>query len=156
MRKGAIERCKESPEQFISSYFLIPKKDDSFRFVLNLKKLNNYINTKHFQMEDLRTAIKLISRGTFMTTVDLKDAHYLFSVAQESRKYLRFIFEDQIYEFTRLPFGLNVCPFLFTKMMKAVIGMLREKGFLTCIYLDDILCLGNSRKECTMNTRITI
>ena len=94
MRKRAIQKCKKSPEQFISSYFFIPKKDVSYRFVLNLKQLNNHINTEHFQMEDLRTAIKLISRGTFMTSVDLKDAYYLCSVAQESRKYLWFIFED--------------------------------------------------------------
>lgn len=154
--KKVIVECNPVEGQFLSSYFLIPKKDGSFRFVLNLKKLNSFINTNHFQMEDLRTAIKLVNKGCFMTSIDLKDAYYLISVAKESRKFLRFSFGGKIFEFVCLPFGLCICPLLFTKIMKAVMGSLRDRGFISCIYLDDILCIGYSKKQCSENTIATI
>lgn len=40
LAKGAIEPCKPCKNQFLSSYFLVPKPDNSARFILNLKKLN--------------------------------------------------------------------------------------------------------------------
>lgn len=156
VEKGAIVKCHPAEEQFISSYFLVPKKDGSSRFVLNLKKLNKFITTSHFQMEDLRTAIKLVSPGIYMTSIDLKDAFFLVPVDKSSRKYLRFIFNGQVYEFTCLPFGLCLCPYLFTRIMKAVIGILRRKGYISSIYLDDFLVFGKNEIECLRNTTSTI
>lgn len=54
----AIGSCALENPQFVS-YFLIPKLDGTFRFILNLKKLNEFILTKHFKLEDGRTAEKL-------------------------------------------------------------------------------------------------
>ena len=74
---GAIEPCIDLADQFLSPYFLLPKPDGSHRFILNLKRLNDYIITKHFKMEDLRTATKLLSSNDFMASIDLKDAYFL-------------------------------------------------------------------------------
>ena len=35
----------------------------------------------------------------------------------QSRKYLRCIYEDQIFQFTALPFGMSLNPWIFTKLM---------------------------------------
>lgn len=95
IKKGAIEFCKPVKGQFLSSYFLVPKADGSFRFILNLKKLNNFIHAPHFKLENIRTASKLIFPGYFMDTIDLQDAYYLVPIAEESRKYLRFEFDGK-------------------------------------------------------------
>lgn len=156
LKKGAIEQCQPTPKQFLSSYFLVPKKEGLARFVLNLKSLNKFIKTDHFKMEDLRTAMKLVDKGSFMTSIDLKDAYFLVKVHNRSRKYLRFIFQNQLFQFTCLPFGLSLSPFVFTKILKPVVATLRSKGFLSCIYLDDILCIASSKELCRGNTQNTI
>lgn len=119
---GAIEIYSPVANQFISNYFLVPKPGNKSRFILNLKELNKFIRTDHFKLEDLRSVCKLLDYGMFMSTVDPKDAYFLIPVHKSSRKYLRFIFKDIIYEFTCLPFGLSTSPFIFTKLMKPVVN----------------------------------
>ena len=54
---GAIRQCSHQKEEFLSSYFLGPKTDGGVRFVLNLKNLNKFLDSPHFKMDDIRTAI---------------------------------------------------------------------------------------------------
>uniref|UniRef100_A0A2H1W6Z8 SFRICE_006226 n=1 Tax=Spodoptera frugiperda TaxID=7108 RepID=A0A2H1W6Z8_SPOFR len=135
--------------------FLHPKSDGTWRFILNLKELNKYVNTCHFKLEDLRTAISLMHPGCFMGTIDLKNAYYLISVKKKDRKYLCFLLQDSLFEFTCLPFGLSTAPYVFTKIMKPVIGYLRSLGLLSTIYLDDILCFADTYDKCLHNITVT-
>lgn len=145
---GAVIKCVAVPDQFLSKIFLANKSDGSFRFILNLKNLNSFISTQHFKMEDIRTVTKLITKNCYMATIDLKDAYFLIKVNKTSKKYLRFMFEGEIFEFQCLPFGLSLAPFIFTKLMKPVVATLRNKGLILAIYLDDIICFGNNYEDC--------
>lgn len=153
---GAIKPCVAESPQFVSSYFLIPKADGSFRFELNLKKLNRFIQTKHFKLEDGRTAAKLIFKIDFLAKLDLENAYFLIPIDESSSKYLRFIFQGQHFEFLCLPFGLNVAPYIFTKILKPMVNYLRKKGLSSVIYLDDMLLVSSSRKECATNVKVSI
>lgn len=154
--KGAISKALPQKDQFLSNIFLIPKPDGSSRLIMNLKKLNDFIETDHFKLEDYKVACKLVSRDCFMGKLDLKDAYYLISIQTEFRKYLIFSFEDTLYEFNCLPFGLSTAPYVFTKLMKPVISHLRELGFLSVIYLDDLLLFGNTYSNCLKNINTSV
>jgi len=152
----AVSLCEHSKGEFISPVFLVPKSDGSRRFILNLKQLNECIINSHFKMEDLRTARKLISRNASMATVDLKDAYFHVPIHDESKKLLRFLWNDQLYEFNCLPFGLCTAPRIFTKILKPVFNRLRSLGYVSVVYLDDILLIGYSRSECQNNVNFTV
>lgn len=154
--KGAIENCNPIAGQFLSPYFLVPKPDGTNRFILNLKQLNEYVKTEHFKLEDMKTATKLVSPESYMITIDLQDAYFLVPVDKHYRKFLRFRFQNKTYQFTCLPFGLSSSPFVFTKILKPVISNLRQKGFISVIFLDDILCIGDTYDECLKNALETI
>lgn len=152
---GAIVPCEPTEDQFLSSYFLAKKPDGSNRFILNLKKLNLFVKTEHFKLEDLRAVARLLEPNMFIGSIDLKDAYFLISIHRKHRKFLRFRVNWQIYEFTCLPFGFSSSPLVFTKIMKSVINCLKSQGFLSVIYLDDILCLGETESACQHNIRTT-
>lgn len=118
--KGAIQKCNDCNGQFISSIFLTLKPDGSSRFILILKKLNTFIKTEHFKRENIRTARDLMQQDCYMATMDLQDAYYVIPIAEELRKYLRFRFNNEMFEFICLPFGLSTAPYVFTKIMKPV------------------------------------
>ena len=55
-----------------------------------------------------------------------------------------------------MPFGLSTSPFIFIKLTKPVIAVLRKRGVLCLVYLDDFLILENSKQECRKNVKLTV
>lgn len=73
--KQAIELVIDGSQvTFVSPMFMATKAGGSWRPVINLKCLNQYILAQHFKMESIKTAKGLIRRGDWMIELDLKDA----------------------------------------------------------------------------------
>ncbi|KAI8435449.1 hypothetical protein MSG28_003752 [Choristoneura fumiferana] len=83
---GAITICSPSRDQYLSKIFLTPKPNGAKRFILNLKNLNKFVEKAHFKMEDYRTAARIIPKGGFMATIDLKEAYLLIPIAKPDRR----------------------------------------------------------------------
>lgn len=143
------------PDQFVSGIFVVPKPDKTYRLVINLKKPNEFVDCPHFKMEDYRIVCNIMQKDCFMGSIDLKDAYHLIAVHESHRKYLRFKWKDELYEYMCLSFGLSTAPRVFTKLLKPVIFHLRKLGFLSCIYLDDILLFGPTYETCKHNIDFT-
>lgn len=152
---NAISECFHKEGEFISNIFLVPKPNGEKRFILNLKRLNKFVQTSHFKMEDYRTAIKLITNECYMASVDLKDAYFFINIANCHRKYLRFNYNGKLYEFNCLPFGLSTAPYVFTKILKPIMEYLRHRNLISVIYLDDIFCVGRDFNDCNNNVHKT-
>lgn len=90
-----------------------------------------------------------------MACLDLKEAYFSVPIHKRHRKFLRFIFDNTTYEFCCLPFGLSIAPWVFTKLMKPVVSLLREQGQLSVIYLDDLFLIGSTFNECLENIQKT-
>ena len=89
-----------------------------------------------------------------MCKLDMKDAYFCVSVAQEHRPFLRFVWQGRTFQFRCLPFGLASCPRTFTKLLKPVMAILRRVGMKAVIYLDDLLLMNESRQG-LLNNRDT-
>lgn len=154
--KRAIEPVLDCKGQFLSSFFVIRKSSGGWRFILNLKRLNEFIIAPHFKMEDWKTVIHLLSPGDFLASIDLEDVYFFLLIHQEDRKFLRFRFQGRLFQFRALPFGLASEPYIFTKILKPILYSLREKGFLSVAYLDDFLLIGSSYGQCLKNISTTL
>ena len=141
LNKGAIERAVESSGQFLSFLFLREKKDGSQRPIINLKPFNQCVTYHHFKMEGIHLVLDMIQSGEYFTKIDLKDAYFSVAITEEHRKYLRFRWGDQLYQFRACPFGLASAPRMFTKLMKPITPVLRRMGIKMVIYLDDMIFL---------------
>ena len=65
---------------------------------------------------------------------------------KEDRKYLRFTFQGETYQFNCLPFSLSPAPWVFTKALKPALALLRQMGIRFIAYIDDILILAESQE----------
>lgn len=77
---GAIQECTDEVDQFVSTIFTVPKQDGSRRPIINLKNLNQFIESPHFKMEDFRLACILMKKDSFMAVIDQKDAYHLVPI----------------------------------------------------------------------------
>lgn len=135
-------------ERFTGVYsplFLVRKKTGGFRPVVDLKRLNVFIRKEHFKMESLQSILLAIRLLDWMITVDLRDAYFHVPVHPEFQRFLRFTLGEQHFQFVCLPFGLTTSPRIFSKLLLAVVAVLRTRGLRVYHYLDDILILADSR-----------
>ena len=95
---------------FFSSIFLVLKK---------------FVPHHHFKIEGIHTLKDLLRQGDFMAKIDLKDACFAVPISAPDRKYLRFRWRENIYQFNCLSFELSCAPWVFTKITKAVMAVLR-------------------------------
>ena len=70
--------------------------------ILNLKRLNKFVDYKHFKMESLQNVLELIRPGVYMASIDLKDAFYSVLVHKNHQGYLTF-FVDEYLKFVCMP-----------------------------------------------------
>ena len=156
-RVKIIERVLDfSSNKFLSNIFLREKKDGTHRVILNLKSLNNNVKSLHFKMETLKSAINLLGRNHWMASIDLKDAYYSIPVHEIDRQYLRFVWQNQKYQFTCLPNGLATAPRVFTKMLKPIYSSLWKIEFSNVAYIDDSLLIAETKSECIDNIEKTL
>ena len=151
LSKGAIKQIPKSQAKFVSRLFTVPKKS-----VINLKPLNQFLHLQTFKMEGLPDLKVLLEPNDFMITIDLSDAYMTLPIEEESRNYLCFQFQDQMFQFCVLPFGLNDAPRAFTKTLKPPVGTLRSLGFKLVVYLDDIILAASTRDLCIYQGQILI
>ena len=138
----------------MSLVFVRPKKDGTHRTNLNLKCLNADITYHHFKMDNLQTALKLVTQNCYKI-IDLKDAYCSVPKHKNQRKFLRFKLQGNLWQFNCMPNGLALAPRKFTKLLKSIFATLREKGHLATAFLDDSL-LAETRVSCTNNVVDTI
>ena len=145
--KQVIEEVEHEEGEFISSIFLIPKRNGKYRLILNLKKFNQQVEYFHFKMETFDMAIKMMSPDCYLASIDLKDAYYSVPIHEQFRKYLRFIWNGALWQFCCLPNGLACGPRKFTKLLKPVYATLRQEGHIVSGFLDDMLLVADSEAE---------
>ena len=146
LAKGAVKAVQPQDNQFPSTLFLVEKNNGEFRPVINLRALNRFLGKESFKMEGLQVVRSLLQKGDFMMKLDLKDAYYAIPIHPSHRKYLRFVYQNRVYEFQCLPFGLSSAPGAFTKTLKPVLAVLRSLGIRIVIYVDDMLLLHQQSK----------
>ena len=89
--KGVISISRTEDSEFFSFLFVRPKKDGSYRTILNLKYLNDECDTYHFKIESIKQVIHMITPGCFLASLDIRDAFYSIPIHIEHRKFLKFM-----------------------------------------------------------------
>ena len=106
-------------------------------------------------MESLQNELELIRPGVYMASIDLKDVFYLVPVHKDHQAYLTF-FEEEYLKFVCMPNGYGPAMQIFTKISKIPFSILREKGFLSVVYVDDSYLEDDDYEDCFSNVLNTI
>ena len=147
LQKEIIVRSTHENGEYLSPIFPVPKQDGGIRIILNLKKLNEYVEYLHFKMDNIKVVLSSITPNCYMASIDLKQAYHSVKIDESFQKYLKFDW-DGLFQFTCYPNGLAPCPRKFTKLLKVPLSHLRELDHFIIGYLDDFFMKGKSRTKC--------
>ena len=119
LAKEAIKLAPPLPG-FYSCLFVTPKVTGGWRLVIDLSRLNGFVDVSHFHMETTQTVLQPLREGDWLVSLDLQDAYLQVPVHPSSRRYFRFCVGESVYQFRALCFGLSMAPQVFTHVMAPV------------------------------------
>ena len=130
-----------------SPVVLVRKKDNTFRFAVDYRKLNKITMSISHPLPRLECVFDTIGQAhaTIFSTLDLASGFWQIPMDPDTRHKAAFITHDGVYEWTRMPFGLKNAPMSFQMVMAHVLKDLNWKHVLC--YIDDILIFSSSFKE---------
>ena len=108
--KSAVELAALPSLGFYSRLFVVWKTSGSWRPVIDLSILNLYMDVSHFRMETIQSVLLSVRQGDWMASIDLKEAYLQVPVHPDSRRFLRFVAQGNVYQFSALCFGLSMAP----------------------------------------------
>ena len=126
LSKGAIEAVfRPETKGFFSRRFLVPKKTGDVCPVIDLSRLIDHLVIPRFKMETQASVQAFIRENEWTVSIDIQDAYLHVPMARSVWKYLRFMVNGHVYQFTCFPFGLATSPREFTKLLRPVVQLLR-------------------------------
>ena len=157
LNKQAVERVQnQGTPSFYSRIFLVPKKNGKLHLIIDLSSLNRYIKKQSFKMETVKLVRQAMRLNDWAVSIDLTDAYLHVLIHHQSRKYLRFVYEDEVYHFTALPFRMSLSLLIFLKLMDVKAAFLRQPAISVFPYLDDWLVKNLIRNRLITQIRFCI
>ena len=129
-----------------SPLLLVPKKDGTFRPVIDYRKLNSKTVPDRFPLPVLQDLLHDVGTGhSIFSTIDLTQGFYQVEMAPESRPLTAFSTPSGHWQFRRMPFGLRNSPITFSRLMS--VAMAGLVGPTVLLYLDDLIIASRTVEE---------
>ena len=94
---GVLRKVNNSEYQSPST--IIPKKDETVRFITDFRKLNERLKRKPFPLPNIRDTLLELEGFKFGTSLDLNMGYYHIELHPDSRKYCTIVFPFGKYEY---------------------------------------------------------
>ncbi|UYV74293.1 hypothetical protein LAZ67_11002900, partial [Cordylochernes scorpioides] len=143
MIENHIVKPSESP--WSSPVILVRKKDGTWRFCVDYRRLNKITKKDVYPLPRIDDALDSLAGSSYFSTVDLRSGYWQIEVDEKDREKTAFITPDGLYEFQVMPFGLCNAPATFERMIDSVLGSL--KWNMCLCYLDDIVVYAPTFEE---------
>ena len=151
LKRGVIQH---SNSPYSAPIVLAKKKDGSWRFCVDYRRLNEITVKDAFPIPKIEQTFDALNGAKLFSTLDLASGYWQVPVATEDRHKTAFVTPDGgLYEYVRMPFGLTNAPGTFQRLMNNLFAQYIYKGVL--IFLDDVLVYSGDIEQHTQNLKIT-
>jgi len=142
LKTGVIEPSMSS---WASPVCLVRKKDNTFRFCIDYRRVNAVSKKDAYPIPDIQDALDNLRGAKYFATFDLLSGYWQLGLTERAKERYAFYNRRGSFHFTRMPFGLTGAPSTFCHLMSIV---LREYLWEICLcYLDDIIIFGRTPQE---------
>ncbi|MBW0483522.1 hypothetical protein O181_023237 [Austropuccinia psidii MF-1] len=130
----------------ITTPVLITWNDGKYRLCRDFRALNNYTKVDRYPIPMIPHALKKLAKAKYITKMDCMKGFHQNRVKQNSMKLLRIICHMGIYEYTRMPFGINNSPAHFQRTMDTTFQEEILEGWMV-VYIDELIIYSEAWKD---------
>ena len=136
---------RQSHSPWSSPTVMVRKKDGSWRFCVDFRKLNAVTHRDAYPLPRIDSTLDTLKGSTLFTTLDLTSGYWQVEVKEEDKEKTAFSIPQGHFEFNKMPFGLTNAPATFQRLMECILAGLVGEECL--IYIDDIVILSRTFLE---------
>lgn len=129
-----------SSSLWASPVVLAQKKDGTYRFCVDYRKLNFVTCKDAYPLPWIDETLEALGGSRWFSTLDLLTGYWQVKVKEEDRPKTAFSTLDGLFEFKVMPFGLCNAPATFQRLMDMVVAGVKWSSCL--VYIDDIVIMG--------------
>lgn len=136
---------KRSSSPYASPIVLAKKKDGTWRFCVDYRKLNRQTIPDKFPLPRVDDILDSLGGNLFFSSMDLASGFHQIPIDPAHTHKSAFITHEGLFEFIRMPFGLTNAPATFQRTMNMVLAGL---NWVECLcYVDDVLVYSKTARE---------
>ena len=143
MLQLGVVRPSHSP--WSSPIVMVRKKDGSWRFCVDFRKLNAVTHRDAYPLPRIDATLDTLHGAKLFTTLDLASGYWQVEVKEEDKEKTAFSTPQGHFEFNKMPFGLTNAPATFQRLMECILAGLTGDECL--IYIDDIVVFSRTFLE---------
>ena len=151
LQSGVIE---PSNSPWASPVCLVKKRDGSYRFCVDYRRVNAVTKVDAYPVPDIQDALDNLRGAKWFLTMDLLSGYWQVKNTDRAKERSAFCTRRGLFQFTRMPFGLSNAPATFCRLMSVV---LKDHLWKICLcYLDDLILFGRTEHELLERFRIVL
>lgn len=143
-----------SVSPFASPIFLVKKKDGSWRFCIDYRKLNDLTIKNRFSMPLVEEILEELAGTQYFSSLDLTTGYHQIRMGLEDEYKTTFKTHHGLYQFRVMPFGLTNAPATFQCAINSVLAPFLRN--FTMVFIDDILIYNPNWSEHLAHIRMVL
>ena len=127
----------ESSSPWAAPVVLVQKKNGSWRFCVDYRKLNSVTRKDDFPLPRIEDSLTSLTRAAWYSTLDLASGYWQVKVEERAREKTAFTTPFGLFQWDRMAFGLCNAPATFQRPMQRCLG--GQLSEFALVYLDDVI-----------------
>ena len=139
--------------EWAAPIIVVSKKDGGIRSCGDFKvSINPFLHPEVYTLPTPEEMFSTLANGESYTKLDLARAYKQMKIKKECQPLLTINTHRDLFQYTRLPFGITTAPSLWQRAMEQVLSGLPGLVY----YIDHILVTGRTRAEHTTNLQAVL